>query len=283
MSFSGNHPQTILFLVANPENTTRLRLDQELRDIDERLQRAQQREQFSLEHRLAVRPRDIQRAMLDVEPNIVHFSGHGTDNQELVFEDEVGKAKLVDGEALASLFALFADQVHCVVLNGCYSEVQAKAISTYIPYVIGMNQSIGDRAAITFAVGFYDALGAGKDIEFAYKLGCTAIQLEGIREHLTPILLKKSTTEGDKTEKNKPKPVPKGKLSEFQRRRLEEKRSDLEENYYSFSKRLKPLRRARVIETDPSVIFKLDKQIEELQLLLDNLEQELDKIEQELS
>ncbi|NEP62669.1 MAG: hypothetical protein F6K31_38070, partial [Symploca sp. SIO2G7] len=86
-----------------------------------------------------------------------------------------------------------------------------------------------------------------------------------------------------KTEVAKPKPVSKGKLSESQRRRLEKKRSALEEDYDSFSEKLKPLRRARVIETDPSVIFKLDKQIEDLQILLDNRERELEQIEQELS
>jgi hypothetical protein len=66
--------QTILFLAANPKDTGRLRLDQELRDIAEGLQRAQKRDQFNLEQRLAVRPRDIQRAMLDVGPQIIHFS-----------------------------------------------------------------------------------------------------------------------------------------------------------------------------------------------------------------
>ena len=211
MSSSNPDTQTILFLAANPKDTGRLRLDQELRDIAEGLQRAQKRDQFNLEQRLAVRPRDIQRAMLDVGPQIIHFSGHGAGEQGLVFEDEIGNAKLVDGAALAGLFALFADQITCVVLNGCYSEVQAKAIGQYIPYVIGMNQAIGDKAAIAFAVGFYDALGAGRPIEFAYKLGCAAIRLEGIAENLTPVLLKQSTT-GDATVQPKPyastPPVP---------------------------------------------------------------------------
>lgn len=195
--------QTILFLAANPKDTGRLRLDQELRDIAEGLQRAQKRDQFSLEQRLAARPRDIQRAMLDVNPQIIHFSGHGAGEQGLVFEDEIGNAKLVNGAALAGLFELFADQITCVVLNGCYSEVQAKAISQYIPYVIGMNQAIGDKAAISFAVGFYDALGAGRNVEFAYKLGCAAIRMEGIAEHLTPVLLKQSIP-GDATIQPKP-------------------------------------------------------------------------------
>ncbi|MCW5315162.1 TIR domain-containing protein [Nostoc sp. KVJ3] len=194
MTFSSDRLQKILFLAANPQDTTRLRLGEELRDIGEGLQRSQKRDQFQLEQRLAVRPRDIQRAMLDVSPQIVHFSGHGTGEQGLVFEDEIGNTKLVDGEALARLFALFADQIRCVVLNGCYSEVQAKAIANHVDCVIGMNQAIGDRAAIEFAVGFYDAIGAGRPIEFAYKLGCAAIGMAGIAEHLTPVLLKKTTS-----------------------------------------------------------------------------------------
>ena len=183
--------QTILILAANPKGTTPLRLDEEMREIDAGLQRAKQRKRFVLEQKWAVRPRDIQRAMLDINPQIVHFFGHGTGNGGLVFEDETGSAKLVDEEALAGLFELFAEQIECVVLNSCYSEIQANAIAQHINYVIGMSKAIGDRAAIEFAVGFYDALGAGKSVEFAYKFGCAAIRLAGIPEQLTPIFKKK--------------------------------------------------------------------------------------------
>ncbi|QDL09560.1 CHAT domain-containing protein, partial [Brasilonema sennae CENA114] len=96
----------------------------------------------------------------------------------------------VDTIALAELFKLFASDIECVVLNACYSEVQASAIATHIPYVIGMNKAIEDKAAIKFATGFYNALCAGESVEFAYKLGCNVIQLDGIAEHLTPVLKK---------------------------------------------------------------------------------------------
>ncbi|MER3493623.1 MAG: hypothetical protein C4323_15630 [Mastigocladus sp. ERB_26_2] len=187
--------QTILILTANPLSTSRLRLDQEVRDIAAGLERAKKRDQFVLELKLAVRLRDIQRAMLESNPSIVHFSGHGTGDDGLVFEDETGAAKLVDGEALAGLFALFAEEVECVVLNGCYSEVQAAAIAQHVNYVIGMKKAIADKAAIEFAVGFYDALGSGKSVEFAYKFGCAAIRLAGIPEQLTPTLKKKLNIE----------------------------------------------------------------------------------------
>ncbi|MCJ8279217.1 MAG: hypothetical protein MJK14_04585 [Rivularia sp. ALOHA_DT_140] len=97
----------------------------------------------------------------------------------------------MDTDALAGLFELCADEVECVLLNACYSEVQAKAISQNIDYVIGMNHEIGDKAAIEFAVGFYDALFNGKSFEKAYKFGRNAIQMANIPEHLTPQLLRK--------------------------------------------------------------------------------------------
>ena len=185
----------ILILAANPTETTRLRLDKEVRDIQQGLERAQQRDNFSLVHKPAVSPRDIQRALLDETPQIIHFSGHGEGEQGLVFEDEAGNAQLVSGQALASLFHLFVNDIECVLLNGCYSKTQADSIVEHIDYVVGMSQSISDRAAIEFAVAFYDALGAGRQYEFAYKLACAAIQLNasvstsarGAARKLTPI------------------------------------------------------------------------------------------------
>ena len=56
-----------------------------------------------------------------------------------------------------------------------------------------MNQAIGDKAAIDFAIGFYQALGGGRSIEDAYNLGRVQIRLQGIPEHLTPILIKEGS------------------------------------------------------------------------------------------
>jgi|694.fasta_scaffold01205_27 serine/threonine-protein kinase len=184
--------QTILFLGVPPRETSSLVIDLEFRNLVEGLRRAQTRDRFNLERRWAVRPIDLRRAMLELEPQIIHFSGHGTDEAGLTFEDEIGNSQLVDSKALTSLFKVFADRVKCVLLNGCYSEVQARAIAQHIPCVIGINKEVGDKVALNFAVGFYDALGAGKDVEFAYKLACNSIQMEGISEHLTPILLTKN-------------------------------------------------------------------------------------------
>jgi len=185
---NGEQPKTILILAANPKGSAPLRLDEEVREIKAGLQRARHRDRFVVEYESAARPRDVRRAMLDHRPQIVHFCGHGAGEHGLVLEDEMGKPKFLSTEALANLFELFSDQVECVLLNACYSEVQARAIAQHIHAVIGMNQAIGDKAAIEFAVSFYDALGAGESIEFAFRLGCNAMQLAGIAEDQTPVL-----------------------------------------------------------------------------------------------
>jgi CHAT domain len=178
----------VLFLASDPSDAVRLRIGQELRDIREKLQMSKQRDNFLLESREAVRPGDLTQAIFDFEPHIIHFSGHGTNQGDLCFEDVVGKIKTVKPDALAALFEMETERVQCVILNACYSKIQAEAISQHIPHVIGMSQGIGDRAAIAFSIGFYKALGANRTVEQAYKAGCVEIRLEDIPEHLTPVL-----------------------------------------------------------------------------------------------
>jgi len=182
----------ILILTANPQNIDKRRLDAEVREIQTGLERAKKRDQFEIISKWAVRPDDLRRALLDYEPQIVHFSGYGSATEGLALENELGQLQMVSTAALAKLFEVFKDKVECVLLNACYSETQAEGIRQHIDYVICMHQAIGNQAAIEFAVGFYDALGAGRSIEDAFKLGCIAIDLEGIPESLTPVLKKKT-------------------------------------------------------------------------------------------
>ena len=138
-------------------------------------------------------------ALHDVKPQIVHFSGHGTTSGEICLENGTGEIHPVTAEALASLFELVAETVNCVILNACYSEYQAEAISIHIDYVIGMNRAIGDQAAIAFSTGFYRALGAGCNISDSFKFGLVEMRLLNISEHLTPELIKSNKAKSNLT------------------------------------------------------------------------------------
>ncbi|BAY43435.1 hypothetical protein SAMD00079811_10150 [Scytonema sp. HK-05] len=208
----------ILILSANPKNTNQLRLDEEVREIQSALERSRSREEFQVITKWAVRINDLRRALLDEEPQIVHFSGHGintgnallNNNQEqtrerdivprhlqpsgIVLEDGFGQTQLVSTKALTELFELFKDKVECILLNACYSENQSNAIYQYIDCVIGMNSAIPDNTAIKFSVGFYDAIGAGRTYADAFKFGCNNIDLNNIPGDLIPVIKSRNSS-----------------------------------------------------------------------------------------
>ena len=189
----GNFLLSILFFAAEPSDQVRLWLGREFREIKDEISRSLEKDHFILElPELSSRSKDITRALLETKAEIVHFSGHGSSGGQLFFETDDGKALPIEPEILASLFKHFSEKIKCVVLNACYSEKQAKALSHHIDYVIGMTRGISDKAAIAFSIGFYQALGAGRSIEEAFEMGKIQSGLQSAPEYQTPILLKRS-------------------------------------------------------------------------------------------
>ena len=184
-------PSKILFLASNPIEATHLHIDREVRQIEEGLRLSSTSGPgIQLRTRWAVRARDLRRALMEEEPDIVHFSGHGSPSGILLETDD-GTPKTVGTKALGNLFSLFCGQVQCVVLNACYTEAQAQVLlKAGIPYVTGMRGSIPDRAALAFSVAFYDALAAGRDYTFAHQYARTAIELDGFPCSDVPFLKK---------------------------------------------------------------------------------------------
>ena len=161
----------VLFLASNPKNTQRLNLDEEAHSITEKIRAAKFRDVLELKTLWATRPDDLIQALLEHEPQIVHFSGHGSEMGEIVLMDDNGFEKTVDAKALRSLFTTLKDNIRVVVLNACYSEKQAQAIAEVIDCVVGMSTAIGDEAAIIFAASFYRAIGFGRSIKEAFDQG----------------------------------------------------------------------------------------------------------------
>ena len=179
----------VLFLSANPVATPKLQLDEEIRQIGIKLRAAEYRDAFDFVPRFAARPDDLLQALLEHKPEIVHFSGHGSAAQQLIFVDDQGNEKPVTKEALVHLFRTLKDNIRLVLLNACSTRPQAEAIAETIDCTIGMRKPIGDEAAIVFAASFYRALGFGRSVKEAFELGKAALLLESIPEDKTPELL----------------------------------------------------------------------------------------------
>ncbi|MEW6182508.1 MAG: CHAT domain-containing protein [Bacillota bacterium] len=178
-----NKQVKVLFLAANPSSSSRLALDEEARAIEEKVRDAKHRDLIAVRTRWAVQPEDLQQALLEDEPTVVHFSGHGGGAVGIVLHaTDLSEERLVTADVLADLFRVLKDGIRVVVLNACCSDVQAQAIVKEIDFVIGMSDSIGDEAARVFAAAFYRGLAFGRSVRTAFELGINELKLVGLGE-----------------------------------------------------------------------------------------------------
>lgn len=178
----------VLFLASNPMDSQQLRLDEEARSIQEMIRKTGNRDSVLFESHWALRTTDLLQALNEVSPTIVHFSGHGTDTDEIVFQDNSGNSKFVSKEAIAQVMMSSSDKIRLVFFNTCYSYNQAKLVTNHVEVAIGMNTSIGDEAAIIFSSQFYNSIGFGLSVQNAFDQAKASIMLEGLNEENTPEL-----------------------------------------------------------------------------------------------
>ena len=179
---------TVLFLAANPLDEQHLRLDEEVRSINEMIRKSEHRDAVKLESRWAVRPLDVLQAINECRPRILHFSGHGSSSDEIIFQDNSGNAKAVSKEAIVQTIVAGSDDIQLVFFNTCYSKGQAQEVVLHVPAAIGMNTAIGDEAARVFAAAFYSSIGFGHSVGRAFRQAKAALMLEDIAEEDTPEL-----------------------------------------------------------------------------------------------
>jgi hypothetical protein len=97
--------------------------------------------------------------------------------QGLCFLAEDGRALLVNSDGLGQVIRAAGDSIRLVVLNACYSRVQAEALVAHVSCVIGMPSAIGDGSAIVYAAELYRALAFGKSVANAHQCGLAALAI----------------------------------------------------------------------------------------------------------
>jgi esterase/lipase superfamily enzyme len=178
--------KVILVLSANPVETDRLQIDEEVRLIKQMLQEDAPGREYRIEAEWAVRASDLSKFLLQHQPVIVHFSGHGSPTGEIILESREGESVPVPVPVLAELFGILETPTECVVLNACYSQEQASALARHVRCVVGMERAIGDSSALEFSGGFYRGLAFGRDYRVSFRLGCNAIDLTSLPDAAVP-------------------------------------------------------------------------------------------------
>ncbi|HVU71297.1 MAG TPA: CHAT domain-containing protein, partial [Ktedonobacteraceae bacterium] len=177
----------MLVLKANPPGAISvqegLRIEQEINQIKDVLR--ENHEMIDLQERGAVRLQDFSRHLQRYQPALLHFSGHGTEEGELVLEKYASQAELraqariplgrvanvdyIEYAAIARILVEYRATLRCVVFNACSTEPLAEAICTEIPCAIGMRGPINDAYAVRFAEIFYRSLSAGESVGLAFR------------------------------------------------------------------------------------------------------------------
>jgi hypothetical protein len=170
----------ILFLSANPSDTSEIELSEEVHGIESKLQSSKLRDSFKLITARAVRSHELQGLLLRHRPHILHFSGHGTEGGAIVLQNERGESSPVEPKAFRQLLEILKDNLQIVVLNACYTAKQAKAAAQVIDFTIGVKKEVLDEAAIAFSASFYQALANERSVKEAFNLGRSEIALRGI-------------------------------------------------------------------------------------------------------
>jgi formylglycine-generating enzyme required for sulfatase activity len=180
----------ILFVAANTRLGDQLALDEEYRTIERSLRVARYRDVFQLIPLLATRRGDLQQALLEHGPDVVHFACHGSSQAEVLLLGDGPAPEAISAEALASLFRVLQDNLALVVFNACFAGGQASAIRQHAGIASGMRERIEDRVAIEFASALYGALAYGRSVRDAFDLGVAAVEaVEPRRRHAPQLFL----------------------------------------------------------------------------------------------
>jgi len=166
----------VLLVLSNPSNTKRLDLAREERAIRQAISLGKARESVAVETLNGATADDVRRALLSNAYHILHFSGHG-DLDSLHFTNEIGKKADSPIEAIATIVKQHPS-IRCVILNACDST---SAITQSIAeYTIGMDGVVYNEESIEFSKGFYDAIAAGRSIEYAIDEGKVSCESKGL-------------------------------------------------------------------------------------------------------
>lgn len=168
---------TLLYLAPQPRDTSALDNRQDIQNIGYRLSQLGLQPVLKVQEEMNPRFVDLPFWLDSLTPQLVHFSGHGTNLAKLVFVDNQGNRHDVAPDAVASLFAAQAKKapVKGVILNTCYVLPVAQELVNSVDFVISTGTEIQDKSAIHFAETFYPFFIKGSSLQTAFEQGKTQV------------------------------------------------------------------------------------------------------------
>jgi hypothetical protein len=167
--------------------TTALALGEECAAIERELRMTAGRDDFDFRSKWAVSVDELMRHLNELQPTVIHFSGHGGGSAGVYLQDDERQPQHVTARALTQMIGSAAPSARVVVLNACFSDAQAEPLCSVVDCVVGMRGAIGDDAARSFAVGFYRALGHRRSVGNAVAQAVAILAAKQLTEEPLPV------------------------------------------------------------------------------------------------
>lgn len=148
-----------------------LRLDAEVRQVQQALRGARYRDLVDVTLRPAATFPDLLDVLNDERPHIVHFSGHAGSGSIAMENGDLTDPEhnLIGFDLLVKALSATDTPPSLLVLNACDTLDGASVILPAVPVVIAMSDNVLDVAAILFAQQFYAAIASGQSIGSALR------------------------------------------------------------------------------------------------------------------
>src|SRR4051812_34766562 len=137
-------PHVIAYFAACPAGSHPLKLGEECAEIQHEIKSSPYRDDFCFESRWAVTVDELFRHINELDPTVIHFSGHGGE-AGLVLQDEQGLPDPVSPRALAILLGATARRTRVVLLSACSTLAHAEVLCDKLDCAIAMDGLVGDR------------------------------------------------------------------------------------------------------------------------------------------
>ena len=177
----------VLFLSANPDREKLLNLDREQNEIQAITEATLERHRFRLAAWPDIKLSQLAPRLLRLKPQVLHFSGHGGKQGDLLLRGEDGEPRSVAAAALADILEVVGSSLRLVILNACYSDVLSEAIVARLDVaVVGMTRAVSDPTALQYSRGLYQGLFDGLTPHDAHRIA--AANLSGRPDETAPAL-----------------------------------------------------------------------------------------------
>jgi hypothetical protein len=189
----------LLLLAANDVDTVDSRAADEIQAIDRVIQAAPLRDKFEIRKEPALRVSDIGPSLLKHNPTILHISGHSRATEGLVLENDLGHRAQVQCAQLKDVLLSAGTNLQLVFLAYCHSADCARALSTRIDFVLGIEGNIQVESSLAFTPAFYAALASGSSIQEAVAYGKSILGLKKLSGADAIALLVRDGTDATKS------------------------------------------------------------------------------------